>query len=308
MVCIGFVGYTETVNGLKALTTVWAAHLSDEVRRRFYKNWYRAKKKAFTKYSKNFYSEEKQMSEKIQAEIKRAKDYCQVVRAICHTQVSKAKIGQKKAHIMEIQINGGSVPEKVDFCTKMFEQSVPVGTVFADNEMIDTIGVTKGRGWEGVITRWGCTRLARKTHRGLRKVACIGAWHPQRVKFQTPRAGQLGYYHRTEINKKIYRIGKSVKEDANNAMTENDLTEKAITPMGGFPHYGDVNEDYVMLKGAVVGVRKRLITMRKSLLAQAGRIALEQINLKFIDTSSKFGHGRFQTSEEKRKFYGRVKK
>jgi large subunit ribosomal protein L3e len=248
------------------------------------------------------------MSEKIQAEIKRAKDYCQVVRAICHTQVSKAKIGQKKAHIMEIQINGGSVPEKVDFCTKMFEQSVPVGTVFADNEMIDTIGVTKGRGWEGVITRWGCTRLARKTHRGLRKVACIGAWHPQRVKFQTPRAGQLGYYHRTEINKKIYRIGKSVKEDANNAMTENDLTEKAITPMGGFPHYGDVNEDYVMLKGAVVGVRKRLITLRKSLLAQAGRIALEQINLKFIDTSSKFGHGRFQTSEEKRKFYGRVKK
>ena len=121
-------------------------------------------------------------------------------------------------------------------------------------------------------------------------------------------AGQLGYYHRTEINKKIYKIGKSIKEDANNAMTENDLTEKAITPMGGFPHYGEVNEDYVMLKGAVVGVRKRLITMRKSLLAQAGRIALEQINLKFIDTSSKFGHGRFQTSEEKRKFYGRVKK
>merc|ERR1711904_655693 len=110
-----------------------------------------------------------------------------------------AKIGQKKAHIMEIQINGGSIPEKVDFCTKMFEQSVPVGTVFADNEMVDTIGVTKGR-----------------------------------VKFQTPRGGQLGYYHRTEINKKIYRIGKSIKEDANNAMTENDLTEKAITPMGGF--------------------------------------------------------------------------
>merc|ERR1711904_162485 len=80
-------------------------------------------------------------------------------------------------------------------------------------------------------TRWGVTRLARKTHRGLRKVACIGAWHPQRVKFQTPRAGQLGYYHRTEINKKIYKIGKNVKEDANNAMTENDLTEKAITPM-----------------------------------------------------------------------------
>ena len=32
--------------------------------------------------------------------------------------------------------------------------------------------------------------------------------------------------------------------------------------------------------------------------------ALEKVTLKFIDTSSKFGHGRFQTSEEKAKFYG----
>merc|ERR1712167_471438 len=59
-------------------------------------------------------------------------------------------------------------------------------------------------------------------------------------------------------------IGKSLKEDPHNAMTESDLTEKAITPLGGFPHYGEVNEDYVMLKGAIVGVRKRLITMRES--------------------------------------------
>merc|ERR1711988_1670567 len=213
---------------------------------------------------------------KIETEIKRAKEYCQVVRAICHTQVSKAKIGQKKAHIMEIQINGGSITEKVDFCTKMFEQQVPVGTVFADNEMIDTIGVTKGRGFEGAISRWGVSRLARKTHRGLRKVACIGAWHPQRVKWQTPRSGQLGSFHRTEINKKVYKIGKNLKEDPNNAMTENDLTEKAITPLGGFPHYGEVTEDYLMIKGAVVGVKKHLITMRKSLLAQTSRTALEE--------------------------------
>jgi large subunit ribosomal protein L3e len=308
MVCVGLVGYTETTTGLRALTTVWAAHLSDEVRRRFYKNWYRAKKKAFTKYSKSFYSEDKNMSEKITTELKRVKDYCQVVRAICHTQVSKAKIGQKKAHICEIQVTGGSIPEKVDFCTKMFEQPIPVASVFSENEMIDTIGVTKGRGYEGVVTRWGVSRLARKTHRGLRKVACIGAWHPTRVKFQTPRGGQNGYYHRTEINKKIYRVGKNTKEEPNNACTDNDLTEKAITPLGGFPHYGVVNEDYLMLKGAVVGVRKRLITMRKSLLTQSSRVALEEIKLKFIDTSSKFGHGRFQTAEEKRKFYGRAKK
>merc|ERR1711998_826654 len=114
----------------------------------------------------------------------------------------------------------------VDFVTKLFEQQVPVASIFEENEMVDCIGVTKGHGYEGVVHRWGVTRLARKTHRGLRKVACIGAWHPSRVKFQTPRGGQLGYYHRTEINKKIYRVGKNLKEDANNAMTESDLTEK----------------------------------------------------------------------------------
>merc|ERR1712098_239959 len=256
------------------------------------------------KYAKTYQSD----NAKIQTELKRAKDYCQVIRAICHTQISKVKIGQKKAHMCEIQVNGGSIADKVDFAVKLFEQQVPVASVFEENEMVDTVGVTKGHGYEGVITRWGCSRLARKTHRGLRKVACIGAWHPSRVKFETPRSGQYGMHHRTEINKKVYKIGKNLKEDPNNAMTDGDLTEKCITPLGGFPHYGEVNEDYVMIKGAVVGVKKHVVTLRKSLVPQTSRNALEKIALKFIDTSSKFGHGRFQTAEEKRKFYGRVAK
>lgn len=49
----------------------------------------------------------------------------------------------------------------------------------------------------------------------------------------------------------------------NNAATEFDPTEKTITPMGGFPHYGDVRQDYIMLKGCTMGVRKRPITLRK---------------------------------------------
>jgi len=85
------------------------------------------------------------------------------------------------------------------------------------------------------------------------------------------------------------------------------LTVKGITPVGGFPHYGEVNEDYIMLKGAVTGVKKRIITLRKSLLTQTDRRALEKISLKFIDTASKFGHGRFQTIEEKKKSMGPLK-
>ncbi len=61
----------------------------------------------------------------------------------------------------------------------------------------------QGRGTEGVVTRWGVTRLPRKTHRGLRKVACVGAWHPARLQWSVARAGQMGFHHRTEINKKV---------------------------------------------------------------------------------------------------------
>jgi len=238
------------------------------------------------------------------AEIERAKNYCQVIRAICHTQVGKAKIGQKKANIKEIQINGGTTAQKVDFAMGLFEQEVKVADVLGQDEMCDIIGVARGHGFNGVITRWGCSRLCRKSHRGLRKVACIGTWHPARVQFQVPRAGQDGYHSRCEINKKIYRIGKNAKEDPNSAVTTADLTEKGITPMGGFAHYGEVKEDWVMIKGTVCGPKKRLLTLRKSLLPQVSRRSTEKIELKFIDTSSKFGHGRFQTCEEKAKFYG----
>jgi len=152
-----------------------------------------------------------------------------------------------------------------------------------------------------------------ETHKGLRKVACIGAWHPARVGFSVPRAGQCGYHHRVDRNKKVYRIGRGIHTKDNkvikdNASTEYDITEKTITPMGGFPHYGEVNEDFVMLKGCVPGPKKRVLTLRKSLLTQTSRKALEKITLKFIDTSSKFGHGRFQHDQEKKSFMGLLKK
>jgi hypothetical protein len=63
----------------------------------------------------------------------------------------------------------------------------------------------------------------------------------------------------------------------------------------------------VLLSFCQTGTKKRPITLRRSLLAQTSRSALEEIKLKFVDTSSKFGHGRFQTYDEKLKTYGRTK-
>jgi large subunit ribosomal protein L3e len=300
MIVVGVVGYVETPNGLRTLTTVFAEHLSDEFKRRCYKNWFKSKRKAYTKYAKKY---EKDGGKEIDYELDRIKKYCTVVRVITHTQVKKLNLRIKKAHIMEIQINGGAdAAAKVDFAKSLFEKEITCDSVFAKDENIDVIGVTKGRGYEGVTTRWGVTRLPRKTHRGLRKVACIGSWHPARVSTTVPRAGQNGYFHRTELNKKVYRIGK--KGDEASCQTEADLTKKGITPMGGFVKYGEVNEDWIMVKGAIVGVKKRPVILRKSMMNHTSRKQLETIDIKFIDTSSKQGHGRFQTAEEKAKFLG----
>jgi large subunit ribosomal protein L3e len=301
MIVVGVVGYIDTPRGLRALTTVWASHLSEEFKRRFYKRWYKSKKKAFTKYAKK-YTEAKQ---DIDRDLNRIKKYCSVVRVIAHTQIRKIRLGQKKAHVLEIQVNGGNISQKVDFAVGLFEKQIPIDAVFHESDNTDLISVTKGHGFEGVTMRWGVRKLPRKTHKGLRKVACIGAWHPARVSWSVPRAGQRGHFHRTEANKKIYKIGKG--DDAKNGSTEFDLTEKKITPMGGFPHYGVVNEDFVIIKGCVSGPRKRVVTLRKAIYPQTSRAALEKIKLKFIDTSSKYGHGRFQTRDEKNKFMGSMK-
>eukprot|EP01100_Stratorugosa_tubuloviscum_P012506 TRINITY_DN5969_c0_g1_i1.p1 TRINITY_DN5969_c0_g1~~TRINITY_DN5969_c0_g1_i1.p1 ORF type:complete len:504 (-),score=251.41 TRINITY_DN5969_c0_g1_i1:269-1780(-) len=303
MVVVGLVGYTRTTQGLQTLGTVWAHHLSEQCLRKFYKNWYRSKRKAFSRYKKLWNGNHKGIDKRIKKIVK----YSQVIRVIAHTQPRLIRKGQKKAHLLEIQVNGGaSIIEKVKFAQKLFEREIRVDSVFKENDMIDVIGVSKGKGFEGVTTRWGTTRLPRKTHKGLRKVACIGAWHPSRVKFSVPRAGQNGFHHRTERNKKIYRIGSG--KDSKNASTESDLTAKSITPLGGFPHYGNIVQDWIMIKGACVGTRKRPLTLRLPIRPETSRNALEQIKIKFIDTSSKFGHGRFQTAEEKARFFGPTKK
>ncbi|KAG9043451.1 60S ribosomal protein L3 [Tulasnella sp. UAMH 9824] len=302
MIVVGVVGYVETPRGLRTLTTVWANHLSDDLKRRFYRNWYSSKKKAFTKYAKRYSEDNKSIAK----ELERIRKYCTVVRVLVHTQQNLTSISQKKAHLMEIQVNGGSIADKVTYAKELFEKPVLFKDVFTQDEPVDIIAVTKGHGFEGVTHRWGTKKLPRKTHKGLRKVACIGAWHPSKVMYSVARAGQNGYHHRVEKNKKIYRIGSG--KDKGNATTESDITDKQITPMGGFPHYGTIREDFVVVKGGVAGTRQRIITIRKSLQVHTSRRDLEKIDLKFIDTSSKFGHGGFQTPSEKLAFMGALKK
>jgi len=105
---VGIVGYVETPRGLKTLCTTWAQHLEPELKRRFYKNWMNSKKKAFTKFADRW-KEEDSSKKSIKRDLERIKKYCQVVRVLVHTQLSKLNLRQKKAHMMEIQVNGGTM-------------------------------------------------------------------------------------------------------------------------------------------------------------------------------------------------------
>ena len=144
---------------------------------------------AFTKYAKKHAESGPKSS--IARELERISKYCTVVRVLAHTQIRKTGLDQKKAHLMEIQVNGGSIADKVDFAKSHFEKTFDISSIFEQDENIDIIAVTAGHGFEGVTHRWGTKKLPRKTHKGLRKVACIGAWHPSKVMYSVARAGQV---------------------------------------------------------------------------------------------------------------------
>ncbi|EJW05055.1 hypothetical protein EDEG_00836 [Edhazardia aedis USNM 41457] len=312
VIIFGIVGYKKTITGLKVHSRLFAKNLSDGVLRAYNRRHTLKVNSASnpnttvsTKNPLDFYVRKYDDENEIENEIKNLKK-CDSIRVLIQSQTEKIRtLNTKKSHVMEVQVNGGkNVCEKVDWALENMEKEIPIKQVFQDQEIIDIIAVTKGKGFQGCTKRFGTRILPRKTNKGLRKVACIGAWHPSRVMWTVPRAGQMGFHRRTEINKRIYKIGNGTEL----AKTEFDLTPKTINPVGGFKHYGNIQNDYLMIKGSVGGPRKRVVTLRKSLFTKFSSLNTENISIKFIDTSSKMGSGRFQTNEEKAAYYGITKK
>lgn len=290
MIIHGVVGYKNTVNGLQKTKEIFAEHLGEGVVRRMRYN-------KFT-YRKTNLVRELNMGVYTLEDVAELKNTSDVIRVLVHTKVAQIPcLKQKKAHIAEIQVNGGSVSDKVDWALEKFEKEVSIDTVFSKDELVDTIGVTKGKGFQGCVKRWHVRQLPRKTNKGCRKVACIGAWHPARVMYSVARAGQCGFHRRTQQNLKVYGMGNANEP----IVTEFDLTAKSVNPMGGFPKYGLIKNDYIIVKGSVTGPKKRVVTLRKPLY---NKLNVKKVQVKFIDTASQLGRGRFQTSEEKKLFFG----
>jgi len=118
---------------------------------------------------------------------------------------------------------------------------------------VDVAAITKGKGWEGAITRWGVKRKQHKSRKSVRAVGSLGPISPQYVMYTVPRAGQRGLHQRIEYNKRIM------------VMTNTDKNEFKINPDGGFKHFGLVNGDFIIVKGSVPGTYKRLIKLRSQI-------------------------------------------
>ncbi|MCD6229816.1 MAG: 50S ribosomal protein L3 [Candidatus Diapherotrites archaeon] len=170
------------------------------------------------------------------------------LRLIVYTQPKQAKI-KKTPELGEIGV-GGSIEEAFNYAKDMLGKEINASDVFSEGEFLDVKAVTKGKGFQGPVKRWGITIQRPKATKKRRHIGSVGPWHPAKILWTVPMAGQMGFFNRTELNKKLIKIGEDGKE---------------ITPKGGLVKYGEVNSKYVLVAGSVPGPKKRLIALRKAI-------------------------------------------
>lgn len=189
----------------------------------------------------------KQETKKVSLEEIKSEDYDNI-RVIAYSLVNRTNI-KKKPDIAEIAV-GGSKEEQLATIKSLLNKEITVGDVFSDN-LVDIRGVTKGKGTQGPVKRFGVSLRVHKSEKGVRKVGSIGPWHPARVTFRVPMAGQTGFFSRVNYNSQIISIGK--------------ISEKDINLKQGFKHYGKIRTDYVIVRGSVAGPVKRQLILTGAL-------------------------------------------
>jgi large subunit ribosomal protein L3 len=243
-------GYRRTSYGLQASGEIWADKLDPELARRI--------------------PLRKKEGEKNWDFIKDADE----IRVVVHTQPKLVSgVPKKTPEISELRIGGGSIEEQIKYAKGLLGKELKVNDVIKDGDMLDIIAVTKGKGFQGAVKRWGVKLLTHKNSKHRRMIGTAGSWHPSWIQATVPQAGQMGYHRRTEYNKRVLKIGEKGEE---------------ITPAGGFPHYGVIRNAYVLLHGSIPGPAKRLIGMRDAVRYQRG-VKFEKAEITYISTTSKQG-------------------
>lgn len=223
--------YRKTPRGLRCIGTVWTNELPKEIFRRIPAPKKLDPAKGIEKYQECI--DKKLVDE---------------VRVLACTQPVKSNMPKKTPEIAELRVGGASVEERWNYAKEILGKEVRASEVFREGQLADVLAITKGKGFQGPVKRWGVKILPRKEEGGRRQVGTLGPWVPPRVMWTVPSAGQMGYHQRCEFNKRILKIGSNGKE---------------VTPRGGFLRYGEIKGDYIILAGSVPGPTKRLVHLRQ---------------------------------------------
>lgn len=165
---------------------------------------------------------------------------------LVHTQPRMTSLGKKKPEIFELAL-GGSIEEKFAYARENMGKEITAADIFKEGQQIDVHAVTKGKGYQGPVKRFGVTLRSHKAEKTKRGPGSLGAWCGQaHMMYRVAHAGKMGYHTRVDYNKWLLKIS-------------NDISK--INPKGGFLRFGTVKSHYLLLKGSVPGSSKRLIRL-----------------------------------------------
>ncbi len=186
------------------------------------------------------------------------------LKVICYSQVKKTGI-KKTPDIIEFGL-AGKTEDKINFIKENLGKEISVLNVFEKGGLVDVRGLTKGKGFSGPVKRFGIKLKFHKSEKGRRRPGSLGPWHPARVTFRVPMAGQLGMFTRVVYNNKIIELGKAENKDE----------------LKDMKNFGNVKTDYMVVKGSVQGASKRqlLITAPLRETKKTSKINYEFIELR----------------------------
>lgn len=173
------------------------------------------------------------------------------IRIMAYSASKKSRL-KKTPDISEIGLTG-DVRQKFEAAKNLIGKEINIFDTFEKGQLLDVHAVTKGKGLTGPVKRFGISLKQHKSEKGVRRPGSLGPWHPARVTFRTPMAGQMGFFTRVQYNNKILGIGKEMSELKG---------EKARKEIEG---YGFLNMPYCMLKGSIAGPKKRQLMLTAAL-------------------------------------------
>ncbi|MBL7055238.1 50S ribosomal protein L3 [Candidatus Woesearchaeota archaeon] len=240
--------YKNTQNGLKLVSEIFSEKVDKELGRKII------------------------IPKKINKKIEDIKDFDEI-RLLVYTQPKLAGI-KKKPEIFEMGL-GGKKEEQLKYAQEKLGKETDINDIFTAGQQVDIHAVTKGKGVQGAVKRFGIGLKNHKAEKGRRAPGSLGPWKGQgHIMWKVAHAGKMGYHLRTEYNKLLIKIGSKPEE---------------INQKGGFLKYGIVKNPHILIKGSIFGPAKRLIRFNHA-TRKNKKIPTEAPVISYLSLESKQGN------------------